>query len=184
MRTAIEENTKTFDEMRTQIAKQGDSMAMAEVELKDQHVQNDALKAETEKLKNVLAKMTANSSSISATGQSSTSTPAAASPSIQALQLHGKMSLAKGRVQDDAYQAHLLGQIKEKNEVLHKVSDQKKEMATHFRKLKSTLKRQKKELYVLEAKGRTLSHRPLVNEREGERKRERGPLWAATLSIL
>lgn len=129
LQTALSGNTAAFTDLHAQIAAQGDALGTAEADAKSERDQKLGLKVEIDQLKEILSRM---------------SKDTAASAAAHAEH--------PGQVRNDAYQTHLISQIKDKNESLYKMREQGKETALHLRQAQSAFSRQKKEIGALKAK--------------------------------
>ena len=122
-------DSSAMDDLKVQIAVLGDTLGTKDAELRDARLQHECMKDEVVILKDVLSKM-ANEKAAAA---------AAAATVLPA-------------VQNDAYQTHLVAQLKEKNKELENMRDAGKELAENFRKTRATLARANKEVGVGKAK--------------------------------
>ena len=105
LRAALTDSTETFKGLHSQIATQGATISTMDAELNEQRARNDAIATELTKLKEVLAEMSEKA------GGARAIIGAGSPATIQ----------QSGEICNDAYQTHLIGQIKEKNEALHKM---------------------------------------------------------------
>lgn len=122
-KAAADESAALVARMRAQIAAQGDTIETAEAELNDQRAICGAKEEDLVQMKKVMERMS-----------------------------EDEASVQPDRVQTDAYQAHLIAQIKSKNKELLAAQNQYKEVTAEFRQTKAKLARANKEVGVAKAK--------------------------------